>query len=277
MKIGFIGLGNMGGSLARLVAQDERYRSELLLANRSRNKAEKIATEVGGQPVSNEEVFSQAEVIFLGIKPAQFADLLAEYQEILEKRDSLLLVSMAAGLSLELLEKLSPRHHRWIRMMPNTPVAVGEGVISYVLSQQANQVDEDLLRELLSSAGLLIKLEEKQLDAATALAGCGPAFVYLFIEALADAGVRAGLSRDISLELANQTLLGAAKLSQVSGQHPAQLKDQVCSPAGSTIVGVASLEENAFRGTVMDAVQAAYKRTQELGKKILISLSKVAE
>ncbi len=115
-----------------------------------------------------------------------------------------MLVSMAAGLSFEILEKLTPSHHRWIRIMPNTPVAVGEGVISYALSQ-ANQADEDLLRELLSSAGLLVKLEEKQLDAATALAGCGPAFVYLFIEALADAGVRAGLSRDISLELANQT------------------------------------------------------------------------
>lgn len=267
MKIGFIGLGNMGGSLARLVAKDERFRSELLLANRSRDKAEKIAAEVGGQPVSNKEVFAQAEVIFLGIKPAQFADLLAEYQEVLEKRESLLLVSMAAGLPLELLEKLTPSHHRRIRIMPNTPVAVGEGVISYALSQQANQADEELLRELLSSAGLLVKLEEKQLDAATALAGCGPAFVYLFIEALADAGVRAGLSRDISLELANQTLLGAAKLSQVSGQHPAQLKDQVCSPSGSTIAGVVSLEENAFRGTVLDAVQASYKRTQDLGKK----------
>ena len=198
-------------------------------------------------------------------KPVQFADLLTEYQEVLEKRESLLLVSMAAGLTLELLEKLTSSHHRWIRIMPNTPVAVGEGVITYSLSQQANQVEEDLFRELLSSAGLLVKLEEKQLDAATALADCGPAFVYLFIEALADAGVRAGLSRDISLELANQTLLGAAKLSQVSGQHPAQLKDQVCSLGGSTIAGVASLEENAFRGTVMDAVQAAYKRTQELG------------
>ena len=267
MNIGFIGLGNMGGSLARLIAQDERYRSELLLANRSRDKAEKIAAELGAQPVSNAEVFSQAEVIFLGIKPAQFAGLLAEYQEVLEKRESLLLVSMAAGLPLGILEKLTPSHHRWIRIMPNTPVDVGEGVITYSLSYQANQVDEDLLRELLSSAGLLVKLEEKQLDAATALAGCGPAFVYLFIEALADAGVRAGLSRDISLELANQTLLGAAKLSRVSLQHPAQLKDQVCSPAGSTIAGVASLEENSFRGTVMDAVQASYKRTQELGKK----------
>ena len=188
MKIGFISLGNMGGSLARLVARDERYRSELLLANRSRDKAEKIAAEVGGQPISNAEVFAQAEVIFLGIKPAQFADLLAEYQEILEKRESLLLVSMAAGLSLKILEKLTPSHHRWIRIMPNTPVAVGEGVITYSLSQQANQADEDLLRELLSSAGLLVKLEEKQLDAATALAGCGPAFVYLFIEALAKIG-----------------------------------------------------------------------------------------
>ena len=265
MKIGIIGLGNMGGSLARLVAQDKRFRSELLLANRSRFKAEKIAAEVGGQPVSNKEVFAQAEVIFLGIKPAQFADLLAEYQEVLEKRESLLLISIAAGLTLETLGKWAPSHHRWIRMMPNTPVAVGEGVISFALSQQANQADEDLLCELLSSAGLLVKLEEKQLDAATALAGCGPAFVYLFIEALADAGVRVGLSRDISLQLANQTLLGAVKLSQVSGQHPALLKDQVCSPAGSTIAGVASLEENAFRGTVMDAVQAAYKRTQELG------------
>ena len=267
MKIGIIGLGNMGGSLARLVAQDKRFRSELLLANRSRFKAEKIAAEVGGQPVSNKEVFAQAEVIFLGIKPAQFADLLAEYQEVLEKRESLLLISIAAELTLETLGKWAPSHHRWIRIMPNTPVAVGEGVISYALSQQANQADEELLRELLSSAGLLVKLEEKQLDAATALAGCGPAFVYLFIEALADAGVRVGLSRDISLQLANQTLLGAVKLSQVSGQHPALLKDQVCSPAGSTIAGVASLEENAFRGTVMDAVQAAYKRTQELGKK----------
>ena len=266
MKIGFIGLGNMGGSLARLVAQDERFRSELLLANRSRDKAEKIAAEVGGQPVSNKEVFAQAEVIFLGIKPAQFADLLTEYQEVLEKRESLLLVSMAAGLPLETLENLIPSHHRWIRIMPNTPVVVGEGVISFALSQQANQADEDLLWELLSSAGLLVKLEEKQLDAATALAGCGPAFVYLFIEALADAGVRAGLSRDIALQLANQTLLGAAKLSQVSAQHPAQLKDQVCSPSGSTIAGVASLEENAFRGTVMAAVQVAYQRTQELGK-----------
>ena len=131
MKIGFIGLGNMGGSLARLVAQDERYRSELFLANRSRDKAEKIAAELGGQPVSNAEVFAQAEVIFLGIKPAQVADLLADYQEILDERDSILLVSMAAGLTLELLEKLTPSHHRWIRIMPNTPVAVGEGVITY--------------------------------------------------------------------------------------------------------------------------------------------------
>lgn len=267
MKIGFIGLGNMGGSLARLVAQKEDYQGRLLLANRSPEKAEQIAGEAGGQPASNEEVFAQADVIFLGVKPAQFAGLLADHTSVLEKRESVLLVSMAAGLTLAGLQELTPGQHRWLRIMPNTPVAVGQGVISYALSDQAGAADEDLVRELLAGAGLLVKLEEKQLDAATALAGCGPAFVYLFIEALADAGVQAGLARDTALELASQTLLGAAQLTQVSGQHPAQLKDQVCSPGGSTIAGVASLEENAFRGTVIQAVQAAYQRTQDLGKK----------
>lgn len=267
MKIGFIGLGNMGGSLARLVAQKEEYRDRLLLANRSPEKAEALAREVGGQPASTAEVFAQADAIFLGVKPAQFAELLADYRSILEKRNSILLVSMAAGLTLDSLRQLAPSQHRWLRIMPNTPVAVGEGVVSYALSQQADQKDRDLLEDLLSEAGLLVQLEEKQLDAATALAGCGPAFVYLFMEALADAGVQAGLGRETALQLAAQTLLGAAKLGQTSGQHPAQLKDQVCSPGGSTIAGVASLEENAFRGTVIQAVQAAYQRTQELGGK----------
>lgn len=238
---------------------------QALLANRSPEKAKQIANEVGGEPVTNEVVFEQADVIFLGVKPAQFADLLQEYHAILEKRSSVLLISMAAGLTLQQLEALVPTQHRLIRIMPNTPVAVGDGVISYVLSDKATEQDEDLLCELLDSAGLLVHLKEQQLDAATAVAGCGPAFVYL-LEALADAGVQTGLPRDLALQLANQTLLGAAALAKESGQHPAVLKDQVCSPAGSTIAGVASLEEDAFRGNIIKAVAASYKRTQELGK-----------
>lgn len=264
MKIGFIGLGNMGGSLARVVARQKNH--QILLANRSPEKAKQIANEVGGEPVTNEVVFEQANVIFLGVKPTQFADLLQEYHAILEKRSSVLLISMAAGLTLQQLENLVPTQHRLIRMMPNTPVAVGAGVISYAVSDKVTRQDEGLFCKLLASAGMVIRLYERQLDAATAVAGCGPAFVYLFLEALADAGVQAGLPRDLALQLANQTLLGAAALAKESGQHPAVLKDQVCSPAGSTIAGVASLEADAFRGNIIKAVAASYKRTQELGK-----------
>ena len=190
MKIGFIGLGNMGGGLARVVARQKKH--QILLANRSSEKAKQIANEVGGEPVTNEVIFEQANVIFLGVKPNQFADLLQEYQVILEKRSSVLLISMAAGLTLQQLEALVPTQHRLIRIMPNTPVAVGDGVISYALSDEATEQDEHLLCELLDLAGLLVHLKEQQLDAATAVAGCGPAFVYLFLEALADAGVQTG-------------------------------------------------------------------------------------
>ena len=126
--------------------------------------------------------------------------------------------------------------------------------------------DSELFCQLLAKAGLLVELGDGLIDAATGLAGCGPAFVYLFIEALADAGVQTGLPREMALKMAAQTVVGSGQMVLESQQHPGVLKDQVCSPGGSTIAGVASLEEHAFRGTVMDAVQQAYKRTQELGK-----------
>ena len=150
--------------------------------------------------------------------------------------------------------------------MPNTPVAIGQGVISYALSENCRAEDKEIFCQLLAKAGLLVELGDSLIDAATGLAGCGPAFVYLFIEALADAGVQTGLPREMALKMAAQTVVGAGQMVLESQQHPGILKDQVCSPGGSTIAGVASLEEHAFRGTVMDAVQQAYKRTQELGK-----------
>ena len=150
--------------------------------------------------------------------------------------------------------------------MPNTPVAIGQGVISYAMSANCLAEDGELFCQLLSNAGLLVELGDDLIDAATGLAGCGPAFVYLFIEALADAGVQSGLPRERALKMAAQTVVGAGQMVLESQQHPGVLKDQVCSPGGSTIAGVASLEEHAFRGTVMAAVHQAYKRTQELGK-----------
>lgn len=265
MKIGFIGLGNMGASLAKAVWQ-AKTGAQILLVNRSQAKVDAFITNFGGQASSNEEIFAEADVIFLGVKPAQFSELLAQYQAILEKRESLLLISMAAGLTLEKLASLIPSQHRIIRIMPNTPVAIGQGVISYALSENCRAGDNSLFCQLLAKAGLLVELGDGLIDAATGLAGCGPAFVYLFIEALADAGVQIGLPREMALKMAAQTVVGAGQMVLESQQHPGVLKDQVCSPGGSTIAGVASLEEHAFRGTVMDAVHQAYKRTQELGK-----------
>ena len=265
MKIGFIGLGNMGASLAKAVLQ-AKTGAQILLANRSQAKVDAFIADFGGQASSNDEIFAEADVIFLGVKPAQFSELLSQYQTILEKRESLLLISMAAGLTLEKLASLVPSQHRLIRMMPNTPVSIGQGVISYALSANCQVDDKEVFCKLLQHAGLLFEISEGLIDAATGLAGCGPAFVYLFIEALADAGVQTGLPRETALQMAAQTVLGAGQLVLESKQHPGVLKDQVCSPGGSTIAGVASLEAHAFRGTVMEAVKKAYKRTKKLGK-----------
>ena len=265
MKIGFIGLGNMGASLAKAVWQ-ARNTDTILLSNLSHDKVDTFIASYGGQDSSNEEIFAEADVIFLGVKPAQVSTLLAESQDILEKRESLLLISMAAGLTLEKLASLLPSQHRIIRMMPNTPASIGQGVISYALSPNCSSEDSELFCQLLANAGLLVELGESLIDAATGLAGCGPAFVYLFIEALADAGVQTGLPRETALKMAAQTVVGAGQLVLDTQEHPGVLKDKVCSPGGSTIAGVASLEAHAFRGTVMEAVKKAYKRTKKLGK-----------
>ena len=265
MKIGFIGLGNMGASLAKSVLQ-AKTGDDILLANRSQAKVDAFIADFGGQASSNEEIFAEADVIFLAVKPAQISTLLAKYQDILEKRESLLLISMAAGIKLEKLASFLPSQHRLIRMMPNTPVSIGQGVISYALSPNCKAEDSELFCQLLAKAGLLVELGEGLIDAATGLAGCGPAFVYLFIEALADAGVQTGLPRETALQMAAQTVIGAGQLVLDTQEHPGVLKDKVCSPGGSTIAGVASLEAHAFRGTVMEAVKKAYKRTKKLGK-----------
>lgn len=262
--VGVIGLGNMGSVIATLISKQEKH--SLLLANRTFEKAQKLAETLNGNAVTNQDVFKKADVIFLGVKPNQIEGILKEGQEALAHSDSKLLVSMAAGLTLEEISDMAPRHHRFIRMMPNTPLEVGEGVITYALGDTASLDDKFLFNSLLEKGGLLIELQESNLDAATAVAGCGPAFVYLFIESLADAGVKQGLTRNDALLLATQTVKGSALMVEETNAHPAFLKDKVCSPGGSTIAGVASLEETGFRASVLSAVDRAKKRTEELGK-----------
>jgi pyrroline-5-carboxylate reductase len=173
---------------------------------------------------------------------------------------------MAAGLTVADIQRMAGKAYPVIRIMPNTPVAVGEGVVLLTVSENVSEEMKKLFCDALSGAGLLDEIPEKLMDAGSAVAGCGPAFACLFAEALADGGVACGLPRDKALTYAAQMLLGTAKLILESGEHPGKLKDAVCSPGGSTIAGVRALEQGNFRGSTMDAVDAAFYRTKELGK-----------
>ena len=266
MKVAFIGLGNMGASLAKAVAK-EVDAQDLLLVNRSPQKVQEFISQYGGTASNLEQVFQEAEVIFLGVKPYQICPLLEEYQGILAQRSNLLLVSMAAGLELEkMADVIQNGQLGLIRIMPNTPVAIGQGVISLARSQIVTDQQIAQVKQLLAGAGALYEIEEKLMDPATAVAGCGPAFVYQMIEAMADAGVAMGLPRSQSLQMAAQTFKGAASMVLETGQHHGSLKDAVCSPGGSTIAGVNRLEQVGLRGDIIAGVEAAYKRTQEMGQ-----------
>ncbi len=263
ITFGFLGCGNMGGALAAAVAASVGG-ARVLLCDKDSEKANRLAEEISASTVSITELASDADCIFLGVKPQAFPSALGELASVLNGRKPLF-VTMAAGLSVaSVSEMLSGA--RVIRIMPNTPVAVGEGMILYAAGEAVSDEDTELLLSALSKAGRLIRLPEDKIDAASAVSGCGPAFAYLFIEALADAGVECGLARADALTLAEQMLLGSAKLALVSGRHPAELKDAVCSPGGTTIEGVHALEDGGFRAAAMNAVTAAYKRTLELKK-----------
>lgn len=266
VKFGFIGTGNMGGALARAVTKSVGA-DEVLLADKAATKAQLLADELKCSYSEINAVAASAKYIFLGVKPQVMEAALKSILPVLQKRDDrFVLVSMAAGLKISAIEKMLGSEYPIIRIMPNTPVSVGKGMILYTANDNVFMDEIAEFCEALKKAGRLDKIEENLIDAASAVSGCGPAFVYLFAESMADAAVECGLSRQKAIEYAAQTLSGAAELILTSAKHPAQLKDEVCSPAGSTIAGVHALEENGFRGAVIGAVKAAFERTKELGK-----------
>ena len=212
------------------------------------------------------EVAESCDLVFLGVKPQMMAGLLADLQPALERRKTpVTLVSMAAGVSMAQIRAMAGGDYPVIRIMPNTPVAVGQGVVLYDQTDNVTVEAKALFLTAMGTAGLLDPLEERLMDAGSAVAGCGPAFADLFLEALADGGVLCGLPRAKAMVYAAQMLLGAASLALETEQHPGQLKDAVCSPGGSTIAGVKTLEQFAFRAAVIDAVEAAYEKTKALG------------
>ncbi len=266
IKFGFIGCGNMGGALVQAVAKSVSP-FDIALCDANIEKAAALAESLGCGVALLEQVAADCEYIFLGVKPQGFEGLFEEISPILQRRkDRFVLISMAAGVSVAVVEKMCGIKVPVIRIMPNTPVSVGEGMILYTANDAVTENDLEAFLQALSKAGKLDEIAEDKIDAASALSGCGPAFVYLFAEALADGAVECGLARDKANLYAAQTLLGAATLLLESGKHPGELKDAVCSPGGTTIAGVHALEEGSFRSATMNAVTAAYEKTLKLKK-----------
>ena len=260
IKIGFIGCGNMGGALAAAAA---KYKdAEIRLFDKDEDKAKALAERIGGIVCDIDGVCA-CELVFLGVKP-NIIPIVAD--EIAKKvaASGATVISMAAGVSLAKLAVMLG-DLPIIRIMPNTPAEVGYGMILYTANEKgAGTVP--LFLESMAAAGKFDAIDERLIDAASAISGCGPAFVYMFIEALADGGVMSGLPRDKAMLYAAETLIGAAEVVKRTGRHPGALKDAVCSPGGSTIEGVKALEDGKMRGTVSGAVVASYEKTVKLGK-----------
>lgn len=262
MKFGFIGCGNMGGAIARGVVKSSGSH-QVLLANKTMAKAEKLAKELSCMVGSNEDA-ALCAYVFLGVKPYMMADMLLNIRPVLAQSKPVL-VTMAAGLTMERIREMAGGDYPVIRIMPNTPSAIGEGMIQYCTLDVTTEQEEEFLQAM-SECGRMDKIPENLIDAASAVSGCGPAFAYMFIEALADGGVACGLPRAKAMEYAAQMLQGSARLAMQSENHPGALKDAVCSPGGSTIQGVRKLEQYAFRAAVTDAVIAAFEKNLEMKK-----------
>ncbi len=265
-KFGFIGCGNMGGALASAAAKSLSA-AELAVCDSDEKKLASFTESGRAIDIDITALAGKSDFIFLGVKPQALPSVLEAISQSLKSRtDRFVLVSMAAGVSISAIEAIVGEGVPIIRIMPNTPVAVGKGMILYSANSAVKKADEERFLEGLSAAGEFDKIPEQLIDAGGALSGCGPAFVYLFAEALADGGVECGLPREKAQLYAAQTLLGAADMILKSNSTPAALKDAVCSPGGTTIAGVHALENGGLRGTVMDAVKAAYDKTSLLKK-----------
>ncbi len=263
--LSFIGAGAMGEALSRGLIAAGTYRpDDLVLFDVDAVRVRALADSLGARAASSvEEAVGGADVVLLAVKPQIVERALEPVRTLMNPSQTL--VSIAAGVSTARLEACFDEAVPVVRVMPNTPALVGAAATAICAGTFATSENLYKARAIFAAVGLCVEADEKLLDAVTGLSGSGPAYVFLFIEALADGGVRAGLPRDVALRLAAQTVLGSAKMVIETGEHPGVLKDRVASPGGTTIAGVHALEDGAFRGTVMDAVLAAAERSRELG------------
>ncbi|KAG1371141.1 pyrroline-5-carboxylate reductase [Cocos nucifera] len=263
-KLGFIGAGNMAESIARGVAKSGVLPLLSIRTTHCRTERRLVFESFGVKILeTNAQVVDDSDIIILSVKPQIVKKVLLELKPFFSEEK--LLVSIAAGIKLKDLQEWSGQR-RVIRVMPNTPAAVGLAASVMCAGEMATKKDEGRVTSLFNAIGKIWTADENHFDAVTGLSGSGPAYIYLAIEALADGGVAAGLPRELALGLASQTVLGAAAMVNHTGRHPGQLKDAVTSPAGTTIAGIQELERGSFRGTLMNAVVAATKRCRELSQ-----------
>ena len=262
MTIGCIGTGAMGGAIMRAVCKKYDV-SKIKVTDKNAAMGKAFAKETGAQFVKTNKEILDCDYIFLAVKPQFLGDV---FDEIAGKLSSkTVVISMAAGVKIEKLEAWAPSA-RFIRMMPNVCAQIGQAMTAITYGSNITEAEEKTAIEILSSAGRVEVVPEKLMDCVTAVSGSGPAFVFMFIEAMADAAVRCGMPRAQAYTYAAQTVYGSAGMVLQGDKNPAALKDMVCSPAGTTIEGLAALEKNGFRNAVIEAVTAACQRSIELGK-----------
>ncbi len=265
MRIGFIGCGNMGSALARSVMKSISA-FHVVINDTNKEKVNAFCSETGAMTGDLNEVASDCKYIFLAVKPQMLPELAEELRPMLdERKDGFVIVSMAAGITTARLCELFGNYPT-VRIMPNLPVSVGEGVVLYAVTESVGESDLDGFLKIMKNAGTLMRLDEALIDAGTSVSGCGPAFVCQVIEALARGGEKCGLSYEDALVMAEHTLIGTAKLLVETKGDPIALCRAVCSPGGSTIEGVKALENGGVAGLIGDAVAASYKKNIELGK-----------
>ena len=281
IKIGCIGCGMMGGALIKAIAKKVGG-EKILLSDGDVEKAKSLALELGANFVtSNAQIIENCSYIILAVKPAFFSSVLEQIKSSYndransEQKNLPVIISIMAGLSIEKIEQMSCQAgitgglQNIVRLMPNLPATVNEGMIALCtkdkVSSEFNQ-EVEFVKEILSCAGKVEQVSEKLMDVVTAVSGSGPAYGFMFIEALADAAVLLGMPRNQAYIYASQTLKGAAQMVLETSEHPGKLKDAVCSPGGTTIQAVKSLEEKGFRSAVISAVESAYNKSVDLGK-----------
>ncbi|DBA71014.1 hypothetical protein WJX79_000498 [Trebouxia sp. C0005] len=264
-RIGFIGAGNMAEALAQGFISKQKVEAKDIWATDISEQRRKLFADFGANATeSNAEVVKNTDIVFISVKPQYVSLVIKQFKQHLKDRH--LIVSIAAGIPLNVLQEAAGKEARVVRVMPNTPVFVGEVASAIALGDKATKEDSDLVSALFNAVGYCAPVPENLINAVTGVSGSGPAYVFIMIEALADGGVKAGLPRDVSQKLAAQTVLGAAKMVLETGKHPGQLKDMVTSPAGTTIHAVHALEEAGVRAAFINAVLTAADRSEQLAK-----------